>query len=112
MAVMTDESADQRGEARWSANKKTDPMLRLSRGDQLDELSRGAVAQLLGTTSEPTALSGVDVSGWQVFSHLQFLPAIRLAVSAARNWSTGPLSAVVASHPPLSAGVHPVAPRT
>jgi hypothetical protein len=40
MAVMTDEAADERGEVRWSANKKTDAVLRLLRDEQLDELSR------------------------------------------------------------------------
>ena len=39
MAVMTDEAGDQR-EVRWSANKKTDAVLRLLRGEKLDELSR------------------------------------------------------------------------
>jgi hypothetical protein len=39
MAVMTGEGADQR-ETRWSANKKTDAVLRLLRGEPLDELSR------------------------------------------------------------------------
>ena len=40
MAVMTDEGVDQRREVRWSANKKTDAVLRLLRGERLDELSR------------------------------------------------------------------------
>lgn len=40
MAVMTEESAEQRREARWSANRKTDAVLRLLRGDPLDEVSR------------------------------------------------------------------------
>jgi hypothetical protein len=40
MAVMTEGSADQQGETRWSANKKTDAVLRLLRGEKLDELSR------------------------------------------------------------------------
>ncbi len=40
MAVMTKQSDDQRGETRWSANKKTDAVLRLLRGERIDELSR------------------------------------------------------------------------
>ena len=40
MAVMTEQSDDQRGEMRWSANKKTDVVLRLLRGEPLDEVSR------------------------------------------------------------------------
>jgi len=40
MAVMTEERGDQRREARWSANKKTDVVLRLLRGETLDEVSR------------------------------------------------------------------------
>lgn len=40
MAVMTEEAADQGRETRWSANKKTDAVLRLLRGERLDELSR------------------------------------------------------------------------
>src|SRR4051812_10267814 len=38
MAVMTDPSAGR--ETRWSANKKTDAVLRLLRGESLDGLSR------------------------------------------------------------------------
>src|SRR3954453_19023013 len=38
MAVMTDHGAGR--ETRWSANKKTDAVLRLLRGEKLDELSR------------------------------------------------------------------------
>ena len=37
---MTDEGADQPGEVRWSANTKTATVLRLLRGEKLDELSR------------------------------------------------------------------------
>ena len=40
MAVMSEERADQRREMRWSANKKTDAVLRLLRGESLDGLSR------------------------------------------------------------------------
>ena len=40
MTVMTEQSSDQRREMRWSANKKTDAVLRLLRGESLDELSR------------------------------------------------------------------------
>ena len=40
MAVMTDEQAGTGRETRWSANKKTDAVLRLLRGERLDELSR------------------------------------------------------------------------
>ena len=40
MAVMAERSADQQRETRWSANKKTDAVLRLLRGGKLDELSR------------------------------------------------------------------------
>jgi len=40
MAVMTEPSADQARETRWSANKKADVVLRLLRGEKLDELSR------------------------------------------------------------------------
>jgi transposase len=40
MAVMTDGNADQQRETRWSANRKTDAVLRLLRGEKLDELSR------------------------------------------------------------------------
>jgi hypothetical protein len=36
--------------------------------------TRHAVAQRLGTDSEPIALCGVDVSGWQLFPHLVFSP--------------------------------------
>jgi hypothetical protein len=39
MAVMTEGSAGQRA-TRWSANKKTDAVLRLLRGERLDVLSR------------------------------------------------------------------------
>ncbi len=39
MSVMIEEGADQR-ETRWSANKKTDAVLRLLRGESLDEVSR------------------------------------------------------------------------
>ena len=40
MAVMTEQSDDQRREMRWSANKKIDVVLRLLRGEPLDEVSR------------------------------------------------------------------------
>ncbi len=40
MDVMTKQSDEQRRETRWSANKKTDVVLRLLRGERLDELSR------------------------------------------------------------------------
>jgi transposase-like protein len=40
MAVVTEQSDDQRRETRWSANKKTDAVLRLLRGESLNELSR------------------------------------------------------------------------
>ncbi len=40
MAVMGEQSNDQRREMRWSANKKTDVVLRLLRGEPLDEVSR------------------------------------------------------------------------
>jgi len=40
MAVMTEQSDDQRREMRWSANKKTDVVLRLLRGERIDEVSR------------------------------------------------------------------------
>ena len=40
MAVMTEDDADQRREMRWSANKKTDAVLRLLRGESLEEVSR------------------------------------------------------------------------
>ena len=40
MAVMSEQRADQRREMRWSANKKTDVVLRLLRGEPLDEVSR------------------------------------------------------------------------
>ena len=40
MAVMAEPGADQQRETRWSANKKTDAVLRLLRGEPLDELSR------------------------------------------------------------------------
>ncbi len=40
MAVMTEGSADQARETRWSANKKTDAVLRLLRGEKIDALSR------------------------------------------------------------------------
>lgn len=40
MAVVTDEQAGGGRETRWSANKKTDAVLRLLRGERLDELSR------------------------------------------------------------------------
>ncbi len=40
MAVMTDEQAGGGWETRWSANKKTDALLRLLRGERLDEVSR------------------------------------------------------------------------
>jgi len=39
MAVMSEQDAGAR-ETRWSANKKTDAVLRLLRGEKLDELSR------------------------------------------------------------------------
>jgi len=35
MAVMTEQSGDQRREMRWSANKETDVVLRLLRGETL-----------------------------------------------------------------------------
>ncbi len=40
MAVMTEQGDDERRETRWSANKKTDAVLRLLRGEPLDEVSR------------------------------------------------------------------------
>ncbi len=40
MAVMANEQAGGGRETRWSANKKTDAVLRLLRGERLDELSR------------------------------------------------------------------------
>ncbi len=40
MAVMTESDADRRREMRWSANKKADVVLRLLRGEPLDEVSR------------------------------------------------------------------------
>ncbi len=40
MAVMTEQSDDRRRETRWSVNKKTDAVLRLLRGERLDEVSR------------------------------------------------------------------------
>lgn len=40
MSVMEERSDDQRREMRWSANKKTDVVLRLLRGEALDEVSR------------------------------------------------------------------------
>ena len=40
MTVMTEGDADQRRETRWSANKKTDAVLRLFRGDSLDGVQR------------------------------------------------------------------------
>ncbi len=40
MAVMTESDAGQRRETRWSANKKADVVLRLLRGEPLDEVSR------------------------------------------------------------------------
>ena len=40
MAVVTEEQAPVPRETRWSANKKADAVLRLLRGEKLDELSR------------------------------------------------------------------------
>ena len=40
MAVVTDERSAPAREVRWSANKKQDAVLRLLRGETLDELSR------------------------------------------------------------------------
>ena len=39
MSVMTNEAADRR-EVRWSANRKTDVVLRLLRGEKLEDVSR------------------------------------------------------------------------
>ena len=33
-----------------------------------------AVARMLGVNSKPIALCGADVSGWQLFAHLEFSP--------------------------------------
>jgi len=42
MTVMTEGDADQRRETRWSANKKTDAVLRLFRGESLDGVQTAA----------------------------------------------------------------------
>jgi len=63
MAVMTEQSDDERRETRWSANKKTDAVLRLLRGEPLNEVSRQLGSRRTGwrhggTSSWPPGRSG------------------------------------------------------
>ena len=62
MAVMTEGSADQGRETRWSANKKTDAVLRLLRGEKLDALSRelGVEAHRLAAWRDEFLAAGKD----------------------------------------------------
>ncbi len=80
MAVMTEQGDDERRETRWSANKKTDAVLRLLRGEPLDEVSRQ-----LGVEAHRLA-------AWRD----EFLAAGRLALRAVRRPRTAcrPSSAV------------------
>lgn len=62
MAVMTEPNADQARETRWSANKKTDAVLRLLRGEKLDALSRelGVEAHRLAAWRDEFLAAGKD----------------------------------------------------
>jgi transposase-like protein len=61
MAVMTEGSAEAR-ETRWSANRKTDAVLRLLRGEKLDVLSRelGVEAHRLAAWRDEFLAAGKD----------------------------------------------------
>jgi hypothetical protein len=69
--------------------------------------TRHAVARMLGTNSDPIALCGANVSGWQLFSHLEFSPGHPAGCQRCAQLVHG---ATVERKPALGWGPHPVAP--
>jgi transposase-like protein len=61
MSVMTNEAVDRR-EVRWSANRKTDVVLRLLRGEKLEEVSRdvGVGAHRVAAWRDEFLAAGTD----------------------------------------------------
>jgi len=61
MSVMANEAADRR-EVRWSANRKTDVVLRLLRGEKLEDVSReiGVEAHRVAAWRDEFLAAGTD----------------------------------------------------